>query len=98
MEHRKGYEAQSPLQDLELVLWSGAYLVVNIINPQLSLLPAEVQRAVATVKHGVLERRLARQGPQVPLEGGVVLLGGDGGEQLDAHTASHTAGPGPATE
>ena len=49
----------------------------------------EKKRAICAMESRVLERWMASQSNQIPLEGGVVVFGGDGGEELDADTA-HT--------
>ena len=49
----------------------------------------EKKRAICAMESRVLERWMASQPDQIPLEGGVVVFGGDCGKELDADTA-HT--------
>ena len=49
----------------------------------------EKKRAICAMESRVLERWMAGQSDEIPLEGGVVVFGGDCGKELDADTA-HT--------
>ena len=50
---------------------------------------AEKKRPICAMESRVLQSWMAGQSDQIPLEGGVVVFGGDGGKELDADTA-HT--------
>ena len=49
----------------------------------------EEKRPICAMESCVLQRWMAGQSDQIPLEGGVVVFGGDCGKELDADTA-HT--------
>ena len=49
----------------------------------------EKKRPICAMESRVLQRWMTGQSDQIPLEGGVVVFGGDCGKELDADTA-HT--------
>ena len=54
--------------------------------------PAEEKRPIRAVESRVLEGRVAGKSDQVSLQGGVVVLRGDRGKELDANTADTNPG------
>ena len=63
--------------------------VVEIREGKANKESAEKKGPICAMESGVLKRRMGGQSNQISLEGGVVVFGGDGGEELDADTA-HT--------